>query len=262
VSIVPAADRAAWFQAAKGVTLTAAQVTFLDYLQPMVEQVVCQVCGYQFEAGTYTEYLPAPGAERPPLEFGIDVGWDRVGGVVMPRSRMDPSSGFLQLTRLPARSVTSVYENLAAWTTGATDGDWPAASLLPTTAYRLDMTRPGMSKSGRLIRAVGSWLTSPRCVKVTYAYGYSAGEFGGEFAPVKMAVLEALGWWWGKALRRSAGIRSNMTTAMQLSIRDFSVTMGDPSAMSAAPGQWAQNVLGPEALGLLTGFVNMAKYFA
>jgi len=261
MAVVTAPERLAWFQSARNVTLSVAQLAFLDTIQPWVENVVARVVGYDIEQGTVTEFLPSPGGERPPLEFGIDVGWDRLGGVVMPRSRMDPAQGVLQLSRLPVRSVTSVYENLAAWTTGAADGDWPAAALLPAGAYRLDMDEPGLCKSGRLVRTVGSWLTTPRGVKVTYVAGYTAGELAADMGAVKMAVLMGLGYWWGKSMRLSAGIRGNMTTALNLAVRDFSVALGDPSQMGAGPGPWAQGVLGPESLAILVGLVNMGKWF-
>lgn len=267
MALVTSAERLAWFQSARGVTLTAAQTTFLDLIQPWVEQACYLVIGYPVEQATFTEFLPASSGERPPLEFGIDVGWDRIGGVVMPRSRMDPSSGVLQLTRLPVRSVTSVYENLGAWTTGVTDGYWPTASLLPATGYRLDMSEPGLSRNGRLIRTVGSWLTTPRCVKVTYVAGYASGEISGGTAsgtfgpgPLKMAVLDTLGWWWGKAMRRSASVNSNMLLAFNLTIRDFNVTLGDPAGLGRPAGDWMNSILSPEAQNLLMGMLNMAKY--
>lgn len=263
MAVLTNTDILTWFQSARGVSLSSPQVSFLSYIQPLVEQAIWQVLGYTLEQSTYTEFLPASGAERPPLEFGIDVGWDRIGGVVMPRSRMDPSYGSIQLTRLPVRSITSIYENLAAWTTGLTDGDWPSTSLQPPTAYRLDMSEPGLCKNGRLIRTVGSWPTSPRTVKLTYVAGWTTAEIAanvGNFGPIKMAALDSLGWWWGKAMRASASVRSNMMLGTQVSIRDFSVTLGVPQGTGMSPGTWAAAMLSPEAMHILMMYVNMAKY--
>lgn len=260
MALVTDGERAAWFESARNVSLTNAHKAFLDLIQPWVEAAVYQVIGYPLEQAEYTEFLPSTGGERPPLEFGIDVGWDRIGGVVMPRSRMDPSFGLIQLSRLPVRSVTSVYENLGAWVTGAADGDWPASSLLPATAYRLDFSEPGLCKNGRLIRIVGSWPTSPRTVKATYTAGYTAEEIGTTYGQVKLAALEALAWWWGKAMRRSATVKSNFLMAMNLTIRDFSATFGDPSMLGNQPGNWAVSVLGPESLNILLAFVNFSRF--
>lgn len=258
-TIVQTADITAWFQAAKNVTLTSAQNVFLALIQPWVETVVGRVVGYEFVQGTYTEFLPPTGGERQPIEFGIDIGWDMVGGVAMPRSRMDPGASVLQLTKVPVRSVASVYENLAAWVAGTPNGDWPTA--LPARSYRLDMSEPDLCKNGQLIRLVGSWITSPRCVKVTYTFGYTQAEIDASYGDIKMAVLEGLGWWWGKAMQRSNAIRSNMNAALQLTIRDFSVALGPVEQLGQGPGQWAQNVLGPTALLILLKYVNMAQYF-
>lgn len=260
MSLISQAEYTAWFQSSKNVTLTSAQLTFLATIVPWVEAAIYQTIGYTLEQATYTEFLPSTGGERPPLEFGIDIGWDRIGSVVMPRNRMDPSSGMLQLSNLPARSITSVYENMAAWTAGTDDGDWPSTSLLDASAYRLDKDAPGISKNGRLIRTVGGWPSTPRVVKVTYVAGYTALEISTNYGQIKLAAFESLGWWWGKAMRRSAGSKANGLTAMQLAIRDFSATFGDPSMIGQTPGVWAQNVLSPEALNILMPFVNMRKY--
>jgi hypothetical protein len=154
-----------------------------------------------------------------------------------------------------------VYENLSAWVQGDANGTWPTSSLLPTTSYRLDFNEAGISRSGQIIRTVGTWITVPRCVKVTYVGGYSTAEINASFGHLKMAVLEAIGWWWGKALMRSNGVRSNMQSALSLTIRDFSVSFGNPDGGGQASGSWAQNVLGPSTLQLLMKFVNLTQYF-
>lgn len=260
MALITSGERLAWFQSAKNVTLAAGQITFLDTIQPWVETAVQLIIGYPLEQATYTEFLPTAGGERPPLEFGIDIGWDRIGGVVMPRSRQDPSQGVLLLSRIPVRSVTSVYENIAAWTTGATDGDWPTTSLVPSTGYRLEMKEPGLCASGRLIRTVGSWPTSPRVVKLTYVAGYTAPEIATGFGDVKMAVLMSLGWWFAKSNAASLSAKGNGFIGTQVAIRDFSVTLGLANQIGAVPGTWVHNIIPPEAANLLMGRINMAKY--
>jgi hypothetical protein len=263
MALVSPTERNAWFQAAPGVVLTATQIAFLDLIQPWVERVIYSVIGYTLEAGTATEFLPPSGGQKPPIEFGIDIGWDLVGGVAMPRSRMDPANSLLALSYLPVRSITSVYENISAWVQGDSNGTWPSSSLLPASAYRLDYSEAGLCSTGLLLRTVGTWTTVPRCVKVTYSYGYSGGEIAGTgLGEVKLALLEGLGWWWGKALQRSNAIKSNMQTALSLTIRDFSVTLGSPDMMSGADkGAWALNMLGPTTLQMLMKRVNLAQYF-
>lgn len=258
--IVPVQERTGWFQAQAGITLTAAHQAFLNTLQPQVEQVCWKVIGYNPAQATYTEFYPGPQAQRPPLNFGIDIGWDMVGNVAMPRSRTDLTEGAIVLKTLPVRSVGAVYENLAAWTGGDANGNWPAASLLPATAYRLDMEEEGLCKSGRLYRTVGGWPSTPRCVKVTYTAGWTQAEIDDTQADLKLAVLLGLMWWWGKAMRASNSTKAMGLTALQMAIRDFSVTLGDPNAMNANKGEWAFQVLGPDSMALLQAHVNMAKY--
>lgn len=256
--IVLPAERLAWFQSQRNVTLTPASVSFLDQIQPWIERACWNFIGYTLEQATYTEFLPTPSAERPPLSYGIDIGWDLIGGTAMPRTRTDLYEGGLHLSNLPVRSITSVYENLAAWTGGEANGSWPASSLLDARAYRLDFAEPGLCKSGRLFRVVGGWSSTPRAVKVTYVAGYTQAEIDAGFGPAKLAVLEALGWWWGKAQRASASSKTQGMTALNLSIRDFAVTLGlsgtgsDPSA--------AQNVLPPSALLILMPLINYKKF--
>jgi hypothetical protein len=257
-------DYTAWFQSAKNVTLTNAQLTFLGTILPWVESVAWQVIGYPLPESEFTEFLPAGGTEKPPVSWGIDIGWDMMGGVAVPQQRGGWESQALQLSRLPVRSITSVYEYLAAWSAGTANGDWPSTALLPASAYRLDMAEVGICRSGRLVRQWGAWTTAARAVKVTYTHGYTAAEIlagTDNLGVVKIALNEALGWWWGKAMRRSQAIKSNMLSALQLSIRDFSATLGDPSQIGNQNGAWASAILGPESLGILMNYVNMNKYF-
>ena len=258
--IIDLPTRTAWLQSASNVIVSSTQNTFLNIIQPWVEQVVWKVLGYSLEQNTYTEYVPSALSERPPLSFGLDVGWDLVGGVVLPRSRTDAFEGSVQLSNLPIRSITTIYENVAAWTGGTLNGDWPAESLLPPTAYRLDMQTDGLCLSGRVYRIVGAWSSISRSVKVTYTAGYTQAEIDASFGPVKMAVLMGLNWWLGKAVTRSKAMKNGGMIPYQVAVRDFSATLGDPSGMSATPGPWAQNVLGPESLMMLAQYQNLAKY--
>lgn len=258
--IVSSAERLAWFQSQRGVTLSVAHTTFLDTIQPWVERACWTVIGYSLAEADYTEFLPAAGSERPPLGSGIDIGWDMIGGRAHPRGRGDSVDGAVHLKNLPVRSVASVYENLGAWITGEASGEWPAATLLSASAYRLDMAEPGLCLSGRLYRNYGNWPSTPRVLKVTYHAGYSQAEIDAGHGPVKMAVLTGLNWWWGKAMRQSNGVKTLGLTAMQLSIRDFSVTLADPASVGQSDGVWAQNILGPDSLNVLQKYVNLVQY--
>ena len=187
--IVQPTERNDWFKAQPGVTLSSAMIAFLDTIQPGVESACWSVIGYKLEQATYTEFYPSAGAERPPLNFGIDIGWDMIGNVAMPRSRTDLYEGAVTLKNLPVRSVSAVYENLAAWTSGVANGNWPAASQLPPESYRLDMESAGMCKTGRLYRTVGGWPSTPRSMRVTYTAGYTQGEIDADHGMVKFAVM-------------------------------------------------------------------------
>jgi len=258
--IVTARERNDWFKAQPGVCLTQAMIAFLDTIQPGVESACWGVIGYKLEQASYTEFYPSAGSERPPLNMGIDIGWDMVGNVAMPRSRTDLYEGAVTLRNLPVRGVASVYENLAAWTGGDLNGNWPAGSLLPASAYRLDMESPGLCKTGRLYRTVGGWPSTPRAVKVTYTAGYTQNEIDADHGMVKFAVNQALSWWWGRAMQSSNATRSMGLMAMQVAIRDFSVTLGNAALMNANKGEWAHQVLGPDSMAVLLPYVNMGKY--
>lgn len=260
MAIVTSTERNAYLTVAKGVSLSAPWLAFLDMIQPWVEKAVEKVVGYKIEQTSFTEFLPAAGGERPPVEFGVDIGFDLIGGMAVPRSRVDPAGSVLQLSRLPARSIVSVYENLSAWSTGAANGYWPASSLLPAQTYRLDFTEPGISPSGRLIRVVGAWSSTPRSVKVTYTAGVSEDELGSDHSDYKLAVLEGISFWMARGLRGSSAIKSNGYGATNVAIRDFSATLNDPSAVGQGAGAWAANILGPNSMAILMGHVNMAKY--
>lgn len=261
--IVASAERSAWFQSAKGVTLTGNNLAFMDMIQPWVERAVAQVLGYKSQyglgQGSYTEFLPAPGSERAAVVYGIDLGWDKVGGTVVPRGLASQESRIL-LSTVPVRSITSVYENYSAWAQGTPDGDWPATALLAPTGYRLDLTEPGISMSGALFRQVGNWSTSPRTVKVTYVAGYTQAEIDARWPMFKAATLDSLGWWMQKAMLRSQGLKANGLVALNLSIRDFSVTLGDPAKLGMSDGAWAQNILSPFSLSILAKHVDFTQY--
>lgn len=259
--IVTQAEYTAWLQAAAGTTLTAAQLTFLGVIHPWVERVVWRVLGYSLEQATHTEYLPQPGAERYAAGWWNGGWFDSVGGWAVQQGQWARGEGVLQLTNVPARSITSVYENPAAYAAGTVGGDWPTTSLLPATAYRLDANPAGVGWTGFVVRTLGTWAAAPRTVKVTYVAGFSQAEIDAGYGDVKMAILQALAWWFGRATLGSKAVKGGGVTAMQLSIRDFSVTLGNPMQMAAGAGGWAQNVLGPDALNLLMGFINVAgKY--
>jgi hypothetical protein len=131
---------------------------------------------------------------------------------------------------------------------------------LPASAYRLDMESAGMCKSGRLYRTVGGWPSSPRTVKVTYVAGYTQGEIDAGVTDLKLAALQGLAWWWRKSMLSSNGTKTLGLAAMQLAIRDFSVTLGDPNQISAQPGEWAFQILGPDSMNILITHVNLAKF--
>ena len=200
MSIVQSSDITTYMQVA-GFTLTAAQSAFLTLMQPMIEAAVQRFVGYEIAQATYTEYHP----ERPPQPYldGDDlvVGWEMVGGTAMPRLRGDRSGAVIQLRRIPARVIVSVYENPAAWGTGVADGSWPTASLVPTNTYYIDESEVQLSWTGQLYRFAGVWSQAHRSVQVTYTAGLTAGELAGtsgnselmQAGPVfKIGVLMAL----------------------------------------------------------------------
>lgn len=207
------------------------------------EKGLREYLGYDIESqAEVVEYLPH-GVGNVLLEGdATSVGFDLTpGGQVVTRGMGRPAQRSLVLGQLPVRSITSVYDNSGAWNTAG--GDWPDSSLVPETNYYLDKPeesgRRSYCWSGIVYRNAGAWSRVPRCVKVTYASGLSAGELAadGDFPMFRLACLIAAGQTLGKILARGrVALTGQIVTSV--SIQDFSASFGGAggSALGSADG--------------------------
>ncbi len=91
-----------------------------------------------------------------------------------------PGAEVLQLQHLPVRSVTTLWEDSNARAGSAAGAFADATKLVAGTDYYVDFDSAGISRSGQLIRVVGSWSGVARSIKIDYVGGYSAEELNGD----------------------------------------------------------------------------------
>lgn len=153
--------------------LNALNVALLDQLIPRIERAVQDFVGYDVAQSTYTEYLPDDDLVLPNDQLVEGYEGSTRGAVPILRSGLGPLP--LMTSRIPVRSVTSLYENLAAQDTAG--GSWVAGDLLTEGAnFFVDWDESGICWSGKLFRQHGSWPWSRRTVKITYVHGFSSSE--------------------------------------------------------------------------------------
>lgn len=256
-------DEISAYAAVNGLALTAANLTWITTFQPAVEAAVRRFLGFNPASATYTEYHPVSqpnSVESDPLVQGYEV----VGGQAYPYRLGDPSRSILALKNLPVRSIASVYENPAAWTTGAADGYFPSGTLIPATNYHLDLESYGTSAvcwTGHLLRNVGTWSAAQRSIKVTYVAGFSGEEIDSLFPEMKLAVCMTLCWHLLNAVAL-ANMRQQGGPVASVAIEDFNVSFMSPVAYGLKLGGSASNRLPPTAAALLEPYVRMTQFIA
>jgi hypothetical protein len=166
----------------------------LDMLRRTSEAEVKAYIDQEIEQATYTEYLPSSNAKSPNWNEGVG-GWERFGNQAI---QVPQSDYLLQLTNVPVRTVTSVYQTTLGYS-GYGPEPFDASHLLtPGTHYWVDEKQPGISYSGLMGRLNGAWPYVARSVKVTYVAGYSEAELNGtattgiDVSEIKAAVLMAI----------------------------------------------------------------------
>src|SRR5690606_27255692 len=137
-----------------------------------VESTICNHVGYDICQGTRTEYYPSASLQRPVSDGPLQ--WDTLGnrayGIDIPSTVNE-----LQLTSLPLRSITSIYEDPGAYG-GQAPGAFPEGSLLTSGVdYYFVPDKDGLCRSG-IVRRHGAWSQVPGSIKVTYVSGYTAAE--------------------------------------------------------------------------------------
>jgi hypothetical protein len=159
---------------ALGVASEGEDAAALGRVHRRVERLVKDFVGYDVEQGTKVEILPpadvTAGLYDPLVGYGL-AGADLYG------------SEYLHLRHWPVRSITSVEYDASARFSGA------EASYDPDS-YRLEVSTPGLSTSGRLINLSG-WPVEPGTLKVTYVGGWTAAELEDVASVFQTAVLQA-----------------------------------------------------------------------
>lgn len=230
-------------------TPTTKQLGLMNLLHRSVERTIKTYLGYAVEQASHTELLPDGNVDQDDYR---DEFLDVLGETVVGGNRRSTGSCRLQLTELPVRSITSVYEDTSAMA-GQASGAFAAATLLTAgTHYYLDVIRTGLSKNGHLIRIGTHWPVTGRTVKVTYSGGYSAAELRGESSASPVDASDI----WLAVLAQ-----------MQHEFFGTSAQRGDPHITSKSLGAWSESydasahavTLAPTVIGRLAKHKSYAR---
>lgn len=239
-----------------GTTVTADQQDFLSMTAPFIQKQIEKVIGTPIEQATITEYYPDKITN---FSAGGDffVGnWDVLNGRVVSQVRGEQSRKVLGLRKGWVRSITEIRENLGAWDTAG--GSFPDSSILPTSAYYLDIDEDAISRTARVVRNHGIWTRELRCIKITYTYGLTQGEINSDYTDLKLALLTAVqAFYIGTVMRSNAGASGGPVASV--SITDFSTSFMTPDQLGIYFG--ANYTLPPESIALLGRYVNLSSYF-
>jgi hypothetical protein len=170
MSICSKADVTTWL--GLNSSLSEKEDMLLELLIPLAESSLQSFVGYNVSQQTFTQFYPARESYNEDELVGLDVVNNRV------IEDWSGGSRNLLLKELPARSITSVYDDPSALG-GQGASDFPVGSLLDSSAYYLDVDQSGICWSGKLIRKSGTWGRNPRSIKVTYVAGFTAAELDG-----------------------------------------------------------------------------------
>lgn len=211
-------------------TPTSEESVLMNLLAPMAEGSVRQHIGYSVDQQSHTHFLP----ERDSLEGDVNK-IDSVNDRVF--FEYGHGTDKLYLPERAVRSITSVYEDQAAYN-GQGTNDFAVATLLTAgTDYYLDYTAAGVSWSGMIRKIAGTWPSRSRTIKVTYVAGFTASELSGEAAVVgpngvgvgqlKWATLLAV----AIAYKQNSSLSgSNVGPVVSERLADYSVSYGNKSA--------------------------------
>lgn len=255
------AAQATSLMTAAGVTVPAAITnTLLPTLISTIQKLMFDFIGYDPREATVTEYLPVKQAN---LRADLDLtnnAFDLNGGVVVPRGVASNQRREIILGRLPVRSITSVYENFAAFNTAG--GIWPTESLLAANTYYLDSREAGICWTGILYRNVGSWSVVPHTIKITYASGLSQTELDTDYLIFQQAIMSTLLPAVTNFLMRSRNAVAGFS-AGRFSIQDFSVDTAQPNnvGVTGLGSNIGASALTTETMQMLSKYIHMAKLF-
>jgi hypothetical protein len=263
--ITDSASVVEYVRAGQAVELSSAQIALIYGFHNAVEREVKKVIGYNPEQATYTEFYPERTINSTRDDDGGFGLWDVVGNRATRLERGGFERTEFILKNLPVRSVTSIYENLNAWTTGVANGDFPSNTLLAASQYYLDQSEAGISRTGKLVRSYGIWTSAPRTVKVTYVAGWTAAEMIVQMPEVQLAIKIAVSRVYLDLLARYQILLADGRIEQSTSITDFSI--GYQDTQSAGVGGYrngtsgSASILPEESRLLLSQHVNLARFF-
>lgn len=169
-------------------SITEEERGLLEMIHRQTEYMVRKFCNHGITQATYTEYYPtddlSPTTRRTLMEY-------RSGRVfTIPDVGEPPRSIFLN--NIFVSSITSVYEDFAAYADQG-PSDFPASSELTAgTDFYLVLDKSGLSRSGELRRIGTTWSTRPGTIKVTYVAGLTAAQLDDDYLDLKLAVLQEI----------------------------------------------------------------------
>lgn len=157
----------------------------LAMCQRWTEAQARKFVGHGIAQATYTEYQRKNNIGYVPNTDEVNV----IGDKVYLGHSNSLMGEYLQLDNAYVRSITSIYEDLAAFF-GQGSSDFAAGTLLTAgTDYYLELDKSGLSKSGRVLRVYRNWSSRPGTIKVTYVAGLTSAELDDEYSFVKEALL-------------------------------------------------------------------------
>ena len=213
--------------------LTESMRQLVKKVRQKAENLVKQYVGYNIERATYVEYLPAKTLSIRAEGDLTSVGFDLIGGTVVPRSTFPTSRREIVLQQLPVWSIEAAYDNPAAYNTA--EGDWPTGSQLPTNAYFLDRDmEDGPCWSGILYRNVGSWGIAARSIRIEYTAGLTAQQLATEYTEFNQAVLVTCAKMLADIAARSNMVRTGAGPVASVSVQDFAASFSGTAGMIGA----------------------------
>ena len=203
--------------------LTASMRDLVKKVRIKAENLVKEYVGYNIEQATYVELLPSKTLSIRAEGDLTSVGFDLVGGTVVPRSTFPSSRREIVLQQLPVRSIQAVYDNPSAYNTAG--GDWPVGSQLPTNAYFIDRDyEDEPCWSGILYRNTGSWGIAARTIRIEYTAGLTAAELSTRYTEFNQAVLVTCAKMLADIAARSNMVRTGAGPVSSVSIQDFAAS--------------------------------------
>lgn len=157
----------------KANTATDQERALIQMIVPLAEDSLKNFLGYSVEQDTYTHFLPKTDNFHPDNDTYIDVVNSRVtfGG--------HSNSRILALPEIPVRTITSLYEDSAAYF-GQGSGDFAAATQLTEgTDFVRVLTQSNFCPTGHIRRIGATWPARMGTIQVTYVAGYTVAELDG-----------------------------------------------------------------------------------